>query len=181
MTDAQRPNGASEMFYFSSFEGMSDALITANWFNMGRAEGSVENCQLFVAREEVGKNFENGRREQGGYMIDPNNVIFSQNVTIDKKQNSIGLISNQDGDTRVYFLMTSVGNSISSSAGKQSELIRDFLLKTSTNVIDMREIIELAGGFIVDERSEIPEDQLENLVDLSLESLDKTTFIKMFS
>lgn len=179
MTDAQRPNGASEMFYFSSFEGMSDALITANWFNMHY--GSVENCQLFVAREKVGKNFENGRRDRGGYMIDPNNVIFSQNVTIDKKQNSIGLISNQDGDTRVYFLMTSVGNSISSSAGKQSELIRDFLLKTSTNVIDMREIIELAGGFIIDERSDIPEDQLENVVDLSLESLDKTTFIKMFS
>lgn len=181
MTDAQRPNGASEMFYFSSFSGMSDALITANWFNMGRVEGSVENCQLFVARESVGKGFENGRRESGGYMVDPNNVIFSQNVTIDKKQNSIGLISNQSGDTRVYFLMTSVGNSISSSAGKQSELIRDFLLKTSTNVIDMREIIELAGGFIVDERSDIPEDQLENVVDLSLESLDRTTFIKMFS
>lgn len=181
MTDAQRPNGASEMFYFSSFEGMSDALITANWFNMGWKESSVENCQLFVAKEKVGKNFENGRREYGGYMVDPNNIIFSQNVTIDKKQNSIGLISNKEGDTRVYFLMTSVGNSISSSAGKQSELTRDFLLKTSTNVIDMREIIELAGGFIVDERSDIPEDQLENIVDLSLESLDKTTFIKMFS
>jgi hypothetical protein len=179
MTDAPRPNGASEMFYFSSFKGMSDALISANWFNMGRSDGQVENCKLFVARENVGKNFEGGRRTEGGYMVNPNNVLFSQNVTIDKKQNSIGLISNKDGETRVYFLMTSVGNSISSSVGSQSELIRDFLLKTSTNTIDLREIIELAGGTIVDERSDIPEDV--EIIDLSLESLDKTTFVKMFS
>lgn len=146
---------------------------------MGRSEGMVENCKLFVARENVDKNFEGGRRTEGGYMVNPNNILFSQNVTIDKKQNSIGLISNQKGETRVYFLMTSVGNSISSSVGRQSELIRDFLLKTSTNVIDLREIIEFAGGMIVDERSDIPEDV--EIVDLSLESLDKSTFVKMFS
>jgi len=179
VTDAPRPNGASEMFYFRNFSKMSDALISANWFNMVRSEGQVENCKIFVAKEKVNGDFEQGRRTLGGYMVNPNNIIFSQNVTIDKKQNSIGLISNKEGETRVYFLMTSVGNSISSSVGKQSELIRDFLLKTSTNVIDLREIIELAGGIILDERSDIPEDV--EIVDLSLESLDKTTFVKMFS
>jgi len=178
MTSAPKPKGASEMFYVKHSENMGGALITANWFNMGHygSEGkAVNNCKLFVAHEKVSFSGD-GRRDGSQYMVDPNNILFSQNVTIDQKQNSIGLIANVDGETRVYFLMTSVGNSISSASGKQSDQIREFLINTSTIAIDLRDVIEAGGGTVVSER---PEDEVD-YIDLSLEALDKTTLIDLF-
>jgi hypothetical protein len=181
MTTAPRPNGASEMFYVSDYD-LGDSLLMVNWYNMGYGEMSVENCSLFVAQEPVNKKkFGTEGRNGTQYMVDPNNVLFSQNITIDKKQNTIGLVTKNNGAVNVHFLMTSVGNAISSSSSVYNDMTREFLIATTKSPLGLRDIIELAGGHVIDETTELDSSDNTEVVDLRPEALSKTTFIDLFS
>ena len=105
-------------------------------------------------------------------MIDPNKILISESVSVTKKQNVIGLISN----SRVYFTQVSVGNDISSRNDERTGMVRDFFVNTCKNAIDLRMVLEMAGAII---EEEVPDFGL--YVDLRPAALDKTTIIELFA
>jgi len=164
MTDAQKPNGATELFYIR--EGQDEArILMANYFNFNK--GDEVNCKILVAREKP-KVFDMN------YMVKPSNIVASANVNINKKQNVLGLITCVDGENRVYFANVAVGNSITSSNGLQVSRTREFLVKSLINSIELSDVLTDAGATLIHEKPEEGE-----FIDLSPEALNKTTIIDL--
>ena len=163
VTDAPNPKGAAEVFYIK--KGLHEPkLLMLNYFNY--SQGDEVEMKLLAAYERPKKFHEN-------YMVDVNNIIASSNINISKKQNVLGLVANVNGQNRVYFANTSVGNSISSRNNDQSTHVRHFLVQSMLNTIDLREILQRSGAIDIV--------TMENSVDLNLspEMLDKTTILNI--
>ena len=165
MTDAPEPNGATELFYIRKQIGEPKLLIV-NFFNF--ATGDEVRAKIIAASESP-KKFELN------YMVDPNNIVGSADINVNRKQMILGLIANVEGQNRVYFANTSIGNSISSSKNSHTTHARKFLFEKMVNTIDFRMILSLAGAIIVDEKPE------GEHIDLSPTSLDKRTFMGLLN
>lgn len=166
VTDAPRPNGATELFYMKN--GLtSGKLMYANYFNYD--EKNPVDVMFFVATEEI-----NSRLDRN-YMVNPSNIIFSQLFTTDVKQTNIGFIIGDGKETRVFVSNVSVGNSISVRRNEFTGKMIDFSVSTAINPIQMKDVLELAGGIVVHEK---PEEG--DFVNLSPEALDKGSFINLF-
>lgn len=171
MTDAPRPHGASEFFYMR--QGVSESkLINVNYFTF--RENTPVDFQLIIARENISRN---GFGERKGYMINPNNILMSQSMTIDKTGNTIGYVMNAGNETRVYLSNVSIANSITSRNNDASRKALQFFENTMLNTIDLEVLINMAGGTVI---HEVPEDNVE-YVNLSPEALDKNTIIGLFA
>lgn len=168
MTDAS--HGASELFYIKKGSESHKALYV-NYFNFD--EGVPVPTKLLVASEKA-KNF--GKN----YMVDPNNILATANLVIDKQQNILGLITMVDGENRFYFAQTSVGRNISSGYDAHSGKTREYMANSMINAIDFKEVLESGGAKIVTKRPVAKEDEEPiKYLDLSPESLDKTTIINL--
>ncbi len=165
MTDAPPPHGASELFYIKK-GGQEARILLANYYNFKK--GDQVECKILVAQERAKKFEEN-------YMVDPNNILGTANITIIQKQNVLGLITPVAGENRVYFANISIGNSITSVNNDCSRNARKFLLKKMVDSLDLREVLSRAGALVVDQ---MPEDECINL---SPEALDKTTIIDLLT
>jgi hypothetical protein len=138
--------------------------LTVNYFNF-QDKDEVE-CKILVAYESP-KKFGNN------YMVDVNNIIAEANIKISKKQTILGLIVNVNGENRVYFANVSMGNSITSTGNVQSTHTRKYLIGSTLNSPNFREILRMAGATVVDK---IPEGEYCNL---SPDVLDKATIIDL--
>jgi hypothetical protein len=163
MTSAPAPLGATELFYLKQ-GGQEPRILTVNYYNF--LKDDEVDCKIIVAQEKP-ENFSKN------YMVDINNLVASANIKINKKQNVIGLVLNVDGENRIYFSNTSVGNSITSTVNDQATHIRKYLVGITKSSIDFRDILVKAGAKVC---HEIPS---EDFVDLSPEALDKTTILKL--
>ena len=166
ITDAPEPLGATELFYLR--KGISSTkLVLVNYFNQYDAKDEV-NCKFIVANE-VPKNF------RQNYMVDVSNIVASANMNISKRQNVFGLITSVDGENRVYFSNTSIGNSITAGVGTLMTQTMDFYVRSCLNAIDLETVLNMAGARVV---RQVPD---SNYVDLSPSMLDKNTIINMFT
>jgi hypothetical protein len=163
MTSAPAPLGATELFYLKK-GGQEPRILTVNYYNFSK-EDAVD-CKILVAHEKP-KNFKQN------YMVDINNIVASANIKISKKQNIIGLVLSIDGENRIYFCNTSVGNSITSNANAQATHIRKYLIGITKSSIDFRDILIKAGANVC---NEIPDD---DYIDLSPEALDKSSILNL--
>jgi hypothetical protein len=162
MTDAPKPHGATELFYFNG--RISDPkIIMVNYFNFSDDE---VRCDLLVAQEKV-KSFDRN------YMVDPNKVLARSQVNVSKKQNVIGLIANVDKVNRVYFANMSIGNSITSGMNDQSMRSRAYLVNSVTSSLELRDLLVHAGAIVVNKKPE------GDFLDLSSEALNKTTILSL--
>lgn len=165
MTDAPPPHGASELFYFK--QGAQEArILFVNFFNF--QAGDEVAGKILVAHEKPAKLERN-------YVVDPNHVVASANITINKRQNILGLIVNLGGENRIYFANVSIGSSITSSRGNQATHTRQYFVSSLLHSLDLRAILRLAGAAVADTRPE------GEHIDLSPERLDKTTIIDLIS
>lgn len=162
VTDAPAPRGASELFYIR--KGLTEPkLLLVNYYNFD-ADHPVD-CKVLAAHEATEKFEKN-------YMVDISNIVCSSLVKIDKQQTILGLITNVDGENRVYFTNMSIGNS--RTANSNSSWVthsREYMVQSTIQTIDFREILVNAGAIVVDE---IPEGEFLNL---SPESVSKETII----
>jgi hypothetical protein len=161
MTDAPPPNGATELFYLKG--GLQESMILMlNFYNY--APGDEVEAKILVANESPKKFDQN-------YMVDPNNIVFSANINVTKKQNILGLIAAKNGKTRVYFSHVSIGTSITSSNNTQSAHARSYLVQSQLDTIDLKQVLIMAGATVSNEKTGAED------FDLSPESLDKSTII----
>jgi hypothetical protein len=165
VTDAPKPDGASEFFYIQNVVDEAKTLYV-NYFNLN-ADG-VE-CKLIIASEPV-KNFNRN------YMVNVNNILASANIKITKQQNLLGIIMNVDEENRFYFSNTSIGNSITTRNSEISAKVNKFMEDSCQNILEFTDVLEKAGATVVREKPVEGE-----YIDLSPEALDKTTFIKLLS
>ena len=109
-------------------------------------------------------------------MVDTNNIIASANITITKKQNLLGLVIGIDGENRFYFSNTSIGDSITTRNSYVSIKVNKFMESSYRHVIEFSDVLSRAGATVVSEKPVEGE-----YLDLSPESLDKNTFVKLLS
>ena len=108
------------------------------------------------------------------YVIDPNNLVVLTNSVMDKKHKTLGIINVTDEHSRFYFMQSGLEQTISSWHTESAERARKFALNYYTDIITLNEVLELAGATVVSEMA-------EDVIDLSPEAVDKTTFIDLLS
>ena len=163
VTNAPKPRGATELFFIKK-DKVIPRILMANYYNF--QEDSPVSCKIIVA-SETPKKF------KYNYMVDPNNVIALVDMEITKKQCVLGLVTNVDGENRMYFSHISGGGSISASCNAKTERARQYMIANLIGSLNLKDILSEAGAEIVEEK---PED---DFIDLSPEALDKTTITKL--
>ena len=164
VTDAPGKKGASELFFIKKGGKLKPNLLTLNYYNYD--DEYPVPCKFFVADEKPKKRFSN-------YMVDPNRIVAAANMTIDQKQNMLGLAIHVDGENRIYFGNINIGNSISSSFSVPAVNTRKYMVASLVNSLSLKKTLKKAGAKVVKEKPE------GEFVDLSPESLDKTSIIKL--
>lgn len=164
MTAAPKPNGASELFYVKKQEEVSFALFV-NYYNHNE---DIEVPFKIIIGSETVKTFNRS------YMINPNNVICIAKSKIKDKQKLLGLITVTSDECRFYFTETSLGCSITSYGNDYTENARKYLFNFYRNTIGLNEILEKAGAKMVINKEKCD-------IDLSCESLEKDTILKLIS
>ena len=168
MTDAPKPNGATELFYVKRQENMA-AILMVNFFNGGEFSTSKEDVpfDIIVAKQEIqgfGKNC----------MVDPNSVVAIAKSSIKAQQKVLGLLVSTPEESRFYFAESYLGKGITSRENEYVNAARQYFLDYYKNPISFREILEEAGAKLV-------KDPEKADIDLSLEKLDKTTFLSLLA
>lgn len=164
VTDAPVPKGASELFHVGG-QARGSWLLNLNYFNYDA--GTPVPFQIVVAhdsRENLEKN----------YVIDPNKIVALSNTEATTKQKNLGIIVADKEITKFYFAELNLGNRISSRVNTYTDQARKFLLNFYTNSIVLNDVLVAAGAELVDIAGEAD-------IDLSPESLDKTTILEMLT
>lgn len=161
LTAAPKPNGASELFYIE--RGIEqEYLIYLNYFNFNE-DVNVPIKIIVGQKENVG----------GKFMIDPNDAQVIVNSSIEVKQKILGFITSLSNECRFYFIECDIGRSNVSSGSEYTKKSLEYLKNFYKNTLDLREVLELAGAAIVDTNKNCD-------IDLSINSLEKDTILKLF-
>lgn len=162
ITDAPKPNGASELFYVKKQEE-SASLMVVNYYNH---EEEVEvPINIFTAHEAITSMKQN-------YIVNPNNIVVTTQSKINQKQKILGIVITTLNECRFYFSETNAGTSITSNTGGFAEKARKYLFAFYTNTISLNEVLKQAGA-------ELVKDKVVADIDLSPASLNKNSIIDL--
>ncbi len=165
LTSAPKPNGATELFYAKK-QGLDPMLLTVNYYNY--TENSPVPSKIIIGSEKA-ENF------GASYMIDPNNILATPNIVVDKKQTVLGLMANVDGENRFYISKANIGGgNVASTSGRIGQTV-DHMMASLMGSINLNSVLSLAGANIVEE---MPDGEFINL-DPSV--LDKNSIIGILS
>lgn len=167
ITDAPKPNGASELFYLSNTKP-GVYLMYVNYFNYSKWDDLTVPFKILVA-EEKDANFKKL------YIVNPNDVKCVVKTDMNKKQKLLGMIYvSSNHDKRFYFIGSDIGEKVTSGWIKYSEYIQDYLKKTFTDCVLLRYVLKRAGAILVDNEEEAD-------INLSPEQLDKNSIINLIN
>lgn len=164
MTTAPGPLGATELFYAQNVD-FAPQILMANYYNFH--PGAEVACKILVAKEKP-----KGWKES--YMVDPANIVATATINITRRQNVLGLVANVEGENRLYFANTSIGNAISSYNNAYTGHAREYFKTCAFQALDFRSLLVQAGAKVVDEPP--AEGEFTNLAP---EALDKSTLINL--
>jgi hypothetical protein len=158
------PNGATEMFHVEPGAGLYS--LNLNYFNYN--ENLPVPAKLFVSKDV------NVSRD---YMVDQNSVLCVTPLNIDVQKRQLGIIASKADETRFFFAMTREMSGVSHhDKADLGQISREFYLDYYMNMIDLRDVLELAGANIV---SKLDDDELAD-IDLSPNTLAKDSIINLF-
>jgi hypothetical protein len=169
LTNAPKPNGATELFYIKKQQEESYALFV-NYYNFN--SGDEVPIKILVAQEKP-ENFEQG------YMVDPNNVICKANSKIAVKQKILGLLTTTKEGSKFYFCETELGRTNVSGVSLSAERAREFLYHYYRNMMSLNAVLTQAGAKILTEKTEEYEQEQDSIIDLSPEKMEKDTLLKL--
>lgn len=187
ITNAQLPDGATELFYVGQNVGNVAFLVTLNMFT---------NNSQDVPFEFVIANATHRPENVSRYALDPNNILYKMDAIIKnmERQKTLGLITISD-TIRFYFNEFSLGNSVATSRRDDITMgAFDYLNTYGKTQLKLNELLKDGGAIIVNEPtiktkviknvngnevSEIIDTPVD--LDLSLESITKDTIIDLFS
>lgn len=165
MTDAQLPNGASELFHIDK-EARGNWNLMLNFFNK-YTTNEVCPFKLFIGKEKRSNIDRN-------YVINPANIVASANCILSEKQINIGNII-ADGES-IKFVFSQYSDSGSNIAinSKYTEKARKAIEYSSNETLYLNDVLEKAGAVFTEDKNEAD-------IDLSIESIDKTTIINLLT
>lgn len=187
ITNAQLPDGATELFYVGQNVGNVAFLVTLNMFT---------NNSQDVPFEFVIANATHRPENVSRYALDPNNILYKMDAIIKnmERQKTLGLITISD-TIRFYFNEFSLGNSVATSRRDDITMgAFDYLNTYGKTQLKLNELLKDSGAIIVNEPtiktkviknvngnevSEIIDTPVD--LDLSLESITKDTIIYLLS
>jgi hypothetical protein len=168
MTDAPAPNGATEAFLVGG-NARGTWLMNLNYYNFNN-DVDVP-YKLFVSRDSK-NNIEKN------YTVNPNKILALSNSVMDVHQKTIGILVADENGKRFYFSEAEFDKNASARNDTIAEQARKYLINFYTDTISLNEIIEMAGGKVID--AKMPKGlEDESVIDLSPEAVDKTTFMDM--
>lgn len=154
------PNGAVEYLY-ANYDLNEPTLVMNNVY-----VGS-EECDYKII---VGRGDDINR----DYMMNPNNLFMETKCQSVKKQTVLGLFLPEDDEKQSFVLLNfGAGHARVSGNSKVTDIATKALYEQWNHTFMLNTIIEELGGKIV-------KNQNECNVDLSLDSLEKDTFIQLF-
>jgi hypothetical protein len=152
------PTGASECFYVKK-SIKQPYLIVNNIFE--GTEGA--KFRFFVAKEDV-------TDLKSNYMVNPNNILFQTDMVMDQRQKNIGVVIPHKKGNRILITDYSSGSQSVSSVSKYSLQTTEFFVKSSSNKINLKQLLSDAGCEFVEDGADI---------DLSVENLEKDTIMNL--
>lgn len=167
ITDA--PRGATEVFRIGN-QASGLWMVNLNFFNYAPVKVPFK---MFVGSDSQAINKD--------YLVDSNKLKLVVDSEFDgDRQKTLGVIY-ADGKTRRFiFAETAFDNLRSSRHTDYAQYALDFIKAQYTDVIDLNQLIVAAGGTVVTEAPAEVEEGVE-VVDLSVEALDKTTIIDLLT
>lgn len=141
VTDAQLPNGATELFYVGQNYGHGAFLITLNDYTRDNKDIPFEFVIAKGDNPDIRKN----------YVINPNNILekFDMVIKKDENQMTVGFIT--IGDTiRFYFNDFSQGNKRTSRQDDVTMNTFDYLQSYSKIQLKLRDLLKDAGAILID-------------------------------
>jgi hypothetical protein len=166
ITDAPKPNGASELYYISGKQEKV-YLMMLNYYNYPWVEDKDVSYKIMIGQDNplvMDKN----------YTLNQNNILAITQSNIDKQQTAIGLVVVDDDGCKFYFNEMNIGRSITSSLNENTKNLRQYLIDYYTNMISLNDILWESGAIPVDN----PEDAD---IDLSPENVDKEMIIGLLN
>ena len=163
MTNAPKPNGASELFYIKNRSNNS-YILNVNYYNY--VDGVDVPMKIVVARESE-NNFHRGR------MVDPNNYICTTKTTMSLRQKIVGFVESRNDGCRFYFSETNMALGRSARVGGASSHILTYYRNFFGNPIILNDILKQAGAEFVGK------DSCD--IDLSPEAVDRGTIISLLT
>ncbi len=158
------PKGATEVFHIGR-KAYGVWMLNLNYFNFN--ESVPAPFKIVVGSQSKDAINQN-------YLIDANHLLAASTSVMDVKQKSLGIIV-CDGDTRrFYFSESAMGGGISARQTVPAEQARKFMYRSMINAPTLNEVLLLAGAQIV-------ADPKFALIDLSPETIDKTTLLELLS
>lgn len=187
ITNAQLPDGATELFYVGQNVGNVAFLVTLNMFT---------NNSQDVPFEFVIANATHRPENVSRYALDPNNILYKMDAIIKntERQKTLGLITISD-TIRFYFNEFSLGNSVATSRRDAITMgAFDYLNTYGKTQLKLNELLKDSGAIIVNEPTiktkvikNVDGNEVSEIIDtpvdldLSLESITKDTIIDLFS
>jgi len=154
------PNGAVEYLYAG--KGLKDpTLVQINIFS------GLDTCKYKII---VGK----GDKMSREYMMDPNNLFLEVKVESVQKQNILGLFLPKGEKQSFVLLNFGAGTSRVSGKNNITEIANKALAQQWENAYTFNDLITVLGGEFSETREDVD-------YDFSLDTLEKDSFIKIFT
>jgi len=173
ITDAPKPNGASELFYVGKALKVS-AIMFVNYYN---CDEDVEvPFKIVVASKPVSVFDRN-------YMVDPNSVIAISKSKIKERQKVLGLLVADSNGCKLYFTETQLGCSITSYDSDYSNNARKYLVDYYSNSISLNDVLKDAGAKVTDKPvwGDKGKEQYICDIDLRPEKISKDTILSLLT
>ncbi|MDR2869360.1 MAG: hypothetical protein LBV04_02820 [Deferribacteraceae bacterium] len=161
MTAAPLPNGATEAYWFG--EGFTGGmLMTLNFYNYGWQGNRTQPFKLIVDTSSVDI-------KDRSHILSQCSIATSVQAEITTPQEIIGLMTSDSSGKQYYFLHFLLGRGISTNISEKSTNAFQFLYQSTKTQLTLNRVLQAAGALT---------DKANCDIDLSLESIDKTTLLE---
>jgi hypothetical protein len=170
LTDAPKPLGAAEAYWFSPQDGVQ-YIVTANLFS-----GPSETEYKMFMTEVKPKVNNYDRRQRSPYTYNPNESLFPAiplKFNGDEKSQTIGMFA----DGGFYFYGGTLANGIVPSANYQ-QFLEGLTAQLDTKVL-LRDLIEACDGSIITDTDHLTTEELADVVSLAPEDITVETLLNI--
>ena len=168
LVTAPLPNGATEAVYIDKAVENEIFAFNVNVFSGGKEQ---EFSFILDTMEKP-----SDRSEFRKYIIDNRSMLTHTNVKTKDMNNIVGLLNVENGERTFYFINFSMGNSRIPMKETNKVILNNVKWQVCLN-----DVLKDAGAKVVDEHIYDEKDEVKIDTNLSLEMMDKTTLLSLFT
>ena len=178
MTDAQKPNGATEAVYMSDKVKEYALMFKLNDYTVIATKNDPLDYKLIIDAPDVDLLDKN-------YIIDNATMMASINQKLECTEDTLGLlVSDAMAHKTFYFMKVKSGGDVYGEIADKDKQMFSYAMMSTKTALTLNQLIELSGGIIVDSLDNVPtndEDAKVDYVDLTLENINKDTIINIIA